>query len=138
MSGVNKVILVGNIGRLESKPIAGGGIVANFSVATSSKYKDKSDNWVETTEWHNVVAFGRHAEIIVQYLQKGSKVYVEGSLETSKYGEEGNWKYSTKVKLKDIQMLDKKEAGTTAPAQQQQQQLQPERKVISNFDDFPF
>jgi len=112
MTGINKVILIGNIGRIETKQLSSGGVVANITLATSSKYKDKnSGQEVETTEWHNIVAFGRLAEIMAQYLQKGSKIYIEGSLKTETYEKDGSKRYATKIIAKELQMLDSKGAS---------------------------
>ena len=78
---VNKVILIGNVGKdPEIKSTAGGTLVANLSLATSDRHKDKSGEWQDRTEWHNLVAYARGAEIMRDYVQKGSKLYVEGRL----------------------------------------------------------
>jgi single-strand DNA-binding protein len=107
MSSVNKVILIGNIGRIESKQTQVG-FVSNFSIATSSKYKDRAGILVETTEWHNCVAFGKLSEIMAQYTTKGSKVYIEGNLKTEKYDKNGTTMYTTKIIAQNLQMLDSK------------------------------
>ena len=108
MKGVNKVILVGALGRdPETRYTQGGGAVTNFSMATSESWKDKNSGQMqERTEWHNVVTFGRLAEIAGEYLRKGSKVYIEGSLQTSSWEQDGQKKYRTDVKARDLQMLD--------------------------------
>ena len=107
--GVNKVILVGNLGQKpeirytkDSKPIA------SFSIATSESWKDKTTgDMVEKTEWHNVTFFGRIAEVAEQYLDKGSKVFVEGKLQTDKWEDEnGNKRSATKIIGNNMQMLD--------------------------------
>ncbi len=121
MSGnVNKVILIGNLGRdPEIRYTQNGDPVANFSIATNEKWKDKNTKELqEKTEWHFIVAFGKTAETIREYLKKGSKCYIEGKLETSKYTDkEGIERYSTKVIVKQIQLLDsgKGHQGTNAP-----------------------
>jgi len=112
--GVNKVILIGNLGQdPEIKSTAAGASIANFSVATSESWKDKNTGQqVEKTEWHRVVAFNRLAEIIGQYVKKGSKIYIEGSLRTRKWQDkEGKDHYTTEVVANEMQMLDGRGAG---------------------------
>ena len=115
--GVNKVILVGNLGQKpeirytkDSKPIA------SFSIATSESWKDKTTgDMVEKTEWHNVTFFGRIAEVAEQYLDKGSKVFVEGKLQTDKWEDEnGNKRSATKIIGNNMQMLDSKGANSSS------------------------
>ena len=108
MANVNKVILIGNLGRdPETRYAQGGSAVTNFSVATSDSWRDKaSGEQQERTEWHNVVCFARLAEIAGEYLKKGSKVYIEGSLRTSSWEKDGEKKYRTEVMCRDLQMLD--------------------------------
>ncbi|HEY0664236.1 MAG TPA: single-stranded DNA-binding protein, partial [Thiobacillaceae bacterium] len=99
MASVNKVILVGNLGRdPEMRYLPSGEAVANLAIATTDKYKDKTGQMVEQTEWHRVSFFGRTAEVCGQYLKKGSQVYVEGSIRTRKYTDkEGVEKYATEI-----------------------------------------
>jgi len=106
--GVNKVILVGNLGSdPEIKYMPSGQAAANLSVATSESWKDKQTGEpVEKTEWHRVVAYGRLAEIMGEYLKKGSKVYIEGSLQTRKWEKDGIDRYTTEIKAREMQMLD--------------------------------
>ena len=107
--GINKVILIGNLGRdPETRYTQGGGsAVCNFSVATSESWRDRqSGEQQERTEWHNVVCFARLAEIAGEYLKKGSKVYIEGSLRTSSWEQDGQKKYRTEVMARELQMLD--------------------------------
>jgi single-strand DNA-binding protein len=106
--GINKVILIGNLGRdPETRYAQGGGPVTSFSVATSENWRDKtSGEMQERTEWHNVVCFGRLAEIAGEYLRKGSKVYIEGSLRTSSWEQEGQKRYKTDIVVREMQMLD--------------------------------
>ena len=109
--GVNKVILLGRLGGdPESRP-AGTTTVANFTIATSEKYKDKQDQWQERTEWHRIVAWGKLADICAQYLHKGSQVYVEGKLQTRSWEKEGVKQYTTEVVINEMQMLDGKPNG---------------------------
>ena len=124
MSGsVNKVILVGNVGKNpEIRQSADGKKIANFSVATSESYKDKSGQKQEKTEWHNVVVFNSGlADLVEQYVNKGSRIYVEGSLQTRKYKDKsGIDRYTTEVVLSgfncNICLLDAKEKGEIGKA----------------------
>src|SRR5689334_15553800 len=112
--GVNKVILIGNLGQdPETKSLPSGSAVTNIRVATTEAWKDKqTGEKKEATEWHTVVFFDRLAEIAGQYLKKGSKVYIEGSLRTRKWQDKnGNDRYSTEVRANDMQMLDSKGGG---------------------------
>ncbi len=106
--GINKVILIGNLGRdPETRYSQGGNAVTKFSVATSESWRDRnSGEQQERTEWHNVVCFSKLAEIAGEYLRKGSKVYIEGSLSTSSWEQDGQKKYRTEVIARDMQMLD--------------------------------
>ena len=106
---VNKAILVGNLGRdPESKPLPSGGLVTNFSLATSRKFKDRDGNKKEETEWHNVVVYGKQAEIASQYLVKGKTVYVEGRIQTRSWDDKerpGKKVYRTEIICDNFQML---------------------------------
>ena len=106
--GVNKVILVGNLGRdPETRYTQNGSAVTQFSIATSDSWRDKSTGeQQDRTEWHNIVCFARLAEIAGEYLKKGSKVYIEGSLRTSNWEQEGQKRYRTEVMARELQMLD--------------------------------
>ncbi|QEI11387.1 single-stranded DNA-binding protein [Cellvibrio japonicus] len=107
--GINKVILIGNIGQdPEVKYMPSGGAVTNISVATSETWKDKNTGQAqERTEWHRVVLFNRLGEIAGEYLRKGSKVYIEGSLRTRKWqGQDGSDRYTTEIVASEMQMLD--------------------------------
>ncbi len=115
--GVNKVILIGNLGRdPETRYTTGGSPVTNISVATSETWKDKNTGEMqERTEWHRVVFFNRLAEIAGQYLRKGSKVYIEGSLRTRKWqGQDGQERYTTEIVANEMQMLDSRSGGEAA------------------------
>ena len=111
--GINKVILIGNLGRdPETRYSQGGSPVTNFSVATSENWRDKATGeQQERTEWHNIVCFGRLAEIAGEYLRKGSKVFIEGSLRTSSWEQDGQKRYRTEVMARDMQMLDSRGGG---------------------------
>lgn len=114
--GVNKVILVGNLGRdPEVRYSPNGGAVANITVATSDSWKDKNTGeQQEKTEWHRVVFFRRLAEIAGEYLKKGSKVYIEGKLQTRKWQDkDGNDRYTTEIVANEMQMLDSRGGGST-------------------------
>lgn len=113
MASVNKVILLGNLGRdPEMRYLPNGDAVANFSLATTDKYKDKAGQMVEATEWHRVVFFRRTAEVCGQYLKKGSQVYIEGSIKSRKYTDkEGVEKSITEIHGDRMQMLGGKGGG---------------------------
>ena len=121
MRGVNKVILVGNLGKdPEVRYLPSGGAVANVTVATSEAWRDKNTGQMqEQTEWHRIVFYGKLAEIAGEYLRKGSKVYVEGSLHTRKWQDKatGQDRYSTEIKASSMQMLDSRNAGQPGAAQ---------------------
>ena len=135
--GVNKVIVVGNLGAApESRTMPSGGTATNFSVATSESWKDKQTGQKqERTEWHKIVTFGRLAEICAEYLVKGSKVYVEGSLRTRKWQDKaGKDNYTTEIVASEMQMLGSdKVADPVEPTQQQR-----EVKTEELEDDIPF
>ena len=124
MSSVNKVILVGNLGRdPEVRHMPSGDAVANIAIATSSKYKNKQGDLVEETEWHRVSFFGRMAEVVGEYLTKGSSIYVEGRLKTSKYTDkDGAEKYATDIIASDMQMLGGPRQGDGGQQQDSRQQ----------------
>jgi single-strand DNA-binding protein len=107
MASVNKVIIIGNLGRdPETRYMPEGGAICNISVATTEKWKDKSGEMQEKTEWHRVAFFGKLAEIAGEYLKKGSQVYVEGRLQTRKWQDkDGADKYSTEIVANVMQML---------------------------------
>ena len=107
MASVNKVILLGNLGRdPETRYTTGGDAVTNLNIATSEQWKDKSGEKQERTEWHRVVLFGRQAEIAAEYLKKGRSVYIEGRLQTRKYTDkEGVEKYSTEIVADRMQLI---------------------------------
>ena len=160
MASVNKVILVGNLGRdPEIRYMPSGDALCNITVATTDSWKDKSSGEKkEQTEWHRVSAFGKLAEIMGQYLKKGSQVYIEGSLRTRKYTDkDGVEKYSTEIRADTMQMLGSRQgAGGGAamddggygggapsrPAAGGQAQGRPAQRPAPNFsdmdDDIPF
>ena len=132
MAGINKVILVGNLGaKPEIKYASNGNAISNLSIATSESWTDKSTGQKqERTEWHRVSLFGKVAEIAGQYLDKGSKVYVEGKLQTRKWQDQsGQDRYTTEVVISGfngtLQMLDRRDdMNSSTPAQQSQPQSQ--------------
>lgn len=139
--GVNKVILIGNLGKdPEVRYMPSGSAVANVTIATSEQWKDKqSGEKQERTEWHNVVFFNRLAEIAGEYLKKGSKVYIEGSLRTRKWQDKatGADRYTTEIVANDMQMLD----GRGGESGGQQRQSQPREEAMAEpdlDDDIPF
>ncbi len=106
--GVNKVILVGNLGKdPETKYMPSGDCVCNFTLATTDSWKDKqSGEKIEKTEWHNIVMFRRLAEVAGEYLRKGSQIYIEGKLRTRKWQDKnGNDRWTTEIEARDMQML---------------------------------
>ena len=116
--GVNKVILLGNLGKdPELSYLPSGQSVAKFSLATSRSYKDKNGETKEETEWHNIVAWGKLGEICAQYLSKGRQAYVEGRIQTRTWeGRDGNKRTSVDIVASDVQMLGSRgEGGGSSP-----------------------
>lgn len=112
MASVNKVILVGNLGRdPEVRYMPNGEAVANFSIATTDSWKDKAGNKQEKTEWHNIVMYRKLAEIAGEYLKKGRPVYIEGRLQTRKWEKDGVTRYTTEIIADSMQMLGGKDGG---------------------------
>jgi single-strand DNA-binding protein len=106
MSGVNRVILLGNVGKdPEVKYFEGGSVKASFSIATSESYKDKQGNKVDSTEWHNIIMWGKLAEIAEKYVRKGKQLYIEGKIKTRSYGEGDAKKYITEIFADNMTML---------------------------------
>src|SRR5438270_4630525 len=111
---VNKVILLGNVGKdPEIRSTSGGMMVANFTLATSDRQKDAQGNWQDRTEWHNLVAFQRTAEIVRDYVKKGTKLYVEGKIQTRSWDdkESGQKRYRTEIIVNDLSLLSGREDG---------------------------
>lgn len=150
MSGINKVIIVGNLGKdPEVKFMPSGGAVANITVATSESWKDKqTGEQKEKTEWHRIVIFGKLAEIAGEYLKKGSKAYFEGQLQTRKWqDQQGQDRYTTEIVVQGfngvMQMLDSRSQTTVQHSQQQNlqqgsqhpsQQMQPQQQQQGGFN----
>lgn len=161
--GVNKVILIGNLGQDPELRYTGSGTaVCNMRLATNESYKDSNGELVEKTEWHNVVAWARLAEICGEYLKKGSQVYFEGSLQTRQWEDkEGQTRYTTEVKAREMMMLSDRGSGGGGggydasdefnqdkgygqnqsrgggrPQQQRQPQRQPQQQPADGYDTF--
>ena len=140
MRGVNKVIIIGNLGAdPEARQFNNGGSVTNISVATSEQWTDKqSGEKREATEWHRVSLFNRLGEIAAQYLRKGSKVYIEGSLRTRKYqAPDGSDRYATEIRADQMQMLDSnddnnKQISHLDRQKSQNDQKEPNKKINKN------
>ena len=116
MAGINKVILVGNLGKdPEVRYLEGGTAVANFPIATSETFKDRTSGEKKTnTEWHNIVAWRGLAEIAEKYLKKGSQIYLEGKLRTRQWQDkDGNNRYTTEIVADNLQMLGRKDNSST-------------------------
>jgi single-strand DNA-binding protein len=113
--GVNKVFLLGRLGKdPEMRATAGGMNIASFTLATSDRQKDAQGNWQDKTEWHNLVAFQRTAEIVRDYCKKGSQVFVEGKIQTRSWDdkESGQKKYRTEILVNELSLLDSKGGGS--------------------------
>lgn len=147
--GINKVILIGNLGTdPEVRYMPSGNAITNLTLATSEAWKDKqSGEMQERTEWHRIVLYNRLAEVAGEYLRKGSKIYIEGSLRTRKWQDKtGQERYTTEIHANDLQMLDSKgssgthqEMASPRPQQSQAQQAAPAPQGIEDFDDdIPF
>ena len=138
MASVNKVILIGNLGRdPELKSLPSGQPVANFPIATSEKWKDKSTGETkEQTEWHNIIMFGKLAEIAGQYLKKGSSVFVEGRLQTRKWQDKnGQDRYTTEIIANEMKMLGSRgDQSGSQPAQQPRSQSNQDARNKATFD----
>jgi len=144
MSGINKAILVGNLGREpDIRSSSKGETIANLALATSESWKDKEGNKQERTEWHRVSVFGKLADVCQKYLHKGSKIYVEGKLQTRKWDKNGVDQYTTEVVLSGwnstLMMLDSKgdpvepsEPSADAPI------IQPVDDFEDDMEDIPF
>lgn len=146
MAGVNKVILLGRLGKdPETKTIGSGQMVANFSIATSETWKDKSTGEKkESTEWHNCQAWGPVAEIIQKYVHKGDQVYVEGKLKTRSWEKDGITRYVTEIIVSGVNLIgggkqEQTQQTYSAPVQQQKNEPDPLAKVTQeDIDQLPF
>ncbi|UXY14457.1 single-stranded DNA-binding protein [Chitiniphilus purpureus] len=160
MASLNKVLLIGNLGRdPEVRYLPSGGAVCNFSIATTERFKDKQGQQQEKTEWHNIVMYNRLAEIAGEYLKKGSSVYIEGRIQTRKWQDKqtGADRYTTEIVADQMQMLSGRGGGggqqggygggggddfnqeysaPPAPAARPQNAPAPRPAAPKNFDDF--
>jgi single-strand DNA-binding protein len=133
--GLNKVMLIGHLGKdPELKYTEKGTAYCNFSIATDESYKDENGNKVDRTEWHNIVTWRKLAEICQQYLKKGSKIYCEGKLQTDSYEKDGIKRYSTKIVMTDMSMLDSKGSSDKVS----DQAVKPAESGPGETDDLPF
>lgn len=144
MASINKAILIGHLGKdPETKFMPDGKAVANITVATSESWKDKSGEKQERTEWHRVSFFGKLAEIVGQYLKKGSQVYIEGRIQTRKWQDkDGNERYTTEIIGDEMKMLDKKGDGGGYSADNSAPRNNPtapiKQNAVAGDDDIPF
>jgi single-strand DNA-binding protein len=151
MASVNKVILIGNLGRdPETRYMPEGGAITNCSIATTETWKDKAGEKQEKTEWHRIAFFGKLAEIAGEYLKKGTQIYVEGRLQTRKWQDkDGVDKYTTEIIAHSMQMLGsrprdsesagsggEKEPGKPAAPEKEQSKRAPAKATGGKFDDF--
>ena len=136
MPNLNKVMLIGHLGKVpESKVLSSGQQVATFSIATSEKWKDKAGEYQERTEWHNIVLWGKLAEIAEKYLNKGSAVYIEGKLQTRSWEDkDGNKKYKTEIVGSSLQILSSRNREESGSIPEPQNQAQADNVD----DDLPF
>ena len=137
MKGVNKAIILGYVGKdPEVRYMPSGGAAANFSVATSEQWKDKQTGQKkERTEWHNISAFGKLAEIIGEYVKKGDPVYIEGKIQTRKWQDrDGNDRYTTEIVTSELQMLGGRVQQSGASTNNEQ----PEKSNEGFDQDIPF
>ena len=136
--GVNKAIIVGNVGSdPDIRTMPNGNQVVNLSIATSDEWKDKNTgDKKEKTEWHRCVFFNKIADIAAQYVNKGSKLYIEGRLQTRSYEQDGVKKYSTEIVVNDMQMLDSK--NTNSNNEVKEASNNDIAKFDSFDDDIPF
>lgn len=135
MSSLNKAMIIGHLGAApEIRNTQNNTAVANFSVATESRYKDSNGEYQSDTDWHNIVAWGRTAEVCQEYLRKGSKVYIEGPISTDSYEDkDGVKRYKTQITALRMVMLDSKSDNQQGGGRPQ---AQPQQKPQFNAEDF--
>ncbi len=136
MASLNRVLLIGNLGRdPEVRYTQGGNPVANFTMATTDRWTDPSGEKKERTEWHRIVVWGKQAQIVGEYLKKGRQVCVEGSLQTREWTDrDGNKRYTTEVRAQRVQMLGRADEARTETASQAVAEQDPGYEE----DDIPF
>lgn len=132
-NSINKVTVLGRVGKEPEARAAGSSTVANFSVATESSFKDKSGEWQKETEWHNCVAWGKLADVIQKYVHKGDRIHIEGRLKSSSWEDKntGQKRYKTEVYVNEICLLSDKKEKTCNTSE-------PEPTDYVNDDDIPF
>lgn len=142
---INKVILVGHVGGDPQIRTVGDRKVASFNLATTEKYKDRSGQMVENTEWHSVSVWEKLAEVVESYVKKGTLIYVEGKIKTEKYTDkDGNDRYATRIQAATLQLLGGKPEGNSTNASAPQNQSQSKFKTTpivageDQGDDLPF
>ena len=136
---VNKTILVGNVGKdPEIRATSGGTVVASFSLATTDRTKDSSGNWTDRTEWHNLVAFQRTAEIIRDYVKKGSKLYVEGKIQTRSWDDKnsGERNYRAEIIVNDLSLLSGRGEGEESGSYNRRRSTSYDQRSAAPVDDF--
>jgi single-strand DNA-binding protein len=142
MASVNKAILIGNLGRdPEIRYTPSGQAVASFTIATSEKWRDKDGQMQERTDWHNIVCWGRQAELANQYLKKGRPVYIEGRIQNRSYDDkEGNKKYISEIVVQRLQFLGGRpeDTGTGGATGNHQELPEIPPDTISEDEDLPF
>ncbi len=143
MASLNKVMLIGNLGKApELRYLPNGDAVANFSIATTESYKDKNGDKHEKTEWHNITCYRRLGEIAGQYLKKGSSVYIEGKIQTRKWQDKsGADRYTTEIIADEMKMLGSRDGDRQEQSPQQSQQrtaAKPQATVAEFEDDLPW
>ncbi|MDX1671540.1 MAG: single-stranded DNA-binding protein [Balneolaceae bacterium] len=136
MSSLNKAMIIGRLGQdPEVRYTQSNTAVATLSIATNERFKDRSGEWKETTEWHRVVAWGRLAEICSEYLSKGSQVYVEGPIQTRQWEDkEGQTRYTTEIKALTLTMLDSR--GDQPAMPEKPEKKQPVSSSVDLDEDF--
>ncbi len=142
MAGINKVILIGNLGKdPELRYTPSGTAVASFSLATSEKWKDRDGNMQDKTEWHNIVVWGRQAEIAKEYLSKGRQVYIEGRIQTRSWDDkDGNKRYTTEIIAQRLNFLGSRgdQGGGGASSPDVPPEAPPPGDLGAEDDDLPF
>ena len=139
---VNKVILLGNVGKdPEIRSTGGGTMVASFTLATSDRTKDQQGNWQDRTEWHNLKAFGRTAEIVRDYVKKGHKLFIEGRISTSSWDdkESGQKRYRTEIIVNDLSLLSGRDdagSGSSPYSRQSGSAENMDQRQPANQDDY--
>jgi single-strand DNA-binding protein len=140
MAGVNKAILIGNLGKdPDLRYTPSGQPVASFSLATSEKWRDKDGVQQDRTEWHNIVVWGRQAEIAKEYLSKGRQVYIEGRIQTRSWDDkDGNKRYTTEIVANTVRFLGQRDQSGGAPSGGAPQEAPPSADLTNEDDDLPF